>query len=121
MRSIFRLVETAALALVVGMGASSAWSQTTDEKHESNWTVDKVLTTDPFGTIDIDAAGTSADSVKTWAQGRTSSERTELDGRCSVIDDPSYASRYADQARIFCRHYADATNTQGSSPSTTVR
>jgi hypothetical protein len=48
--------------------------------------------------------------MRTWVQGRTVSERSELSGRCSIIADPANASRYSDETQRFCREYMMVAN-----------
>ena len=69
------------------------------------WTADNVTAARPFGDINISAAGTSTESVRTWVQGRSASERAELSGRCAVITNSSNAARYPANAQQFCRSY----------------
>lgn len=69
------------------------------------WTADNVTAARPFGDINIQAAGNTDQSVRTWAQGRSASERAELSGRCAVINNPANSARYAADARQFCTRY----------------
>ena len=74
------------------------------------WTADNVTAERPFGTINTDAAGSTGDSMRTWARGRTPSERSELSGRCSVIANPANASRFSSETQRFCRDYMMVAN-----------
>jgi hypothetical protein len=74
------------------------------------WTADNVTAERPFGAINTDAAGTTSESMRTWAQGRTASERSELSGRCTVITNPTNASRYSSETQRFCRDYMMVAN-----------
>jgi hypothetical protein len=107
MRFASSLATALSAFVAVGLGSSHAWSQQQPQASD-HWTIDRVLTTDPFGAIDVDAAGNSAESIKSWAEARTPAERSELSGRCSVITDPSYAPRFTDFARVLCQRYAEA-------------
>jgi hypothetical protein len=69
------------------------------------WTADNVTAARPFGDINVQAAGTTNDSVRTWAQGRSAPERAELSGRCAVINNPANSARYSADARQFCNRY----------------
>ena len=72
------------------------------------WTADNVSAARPFGTIDVSAAGTTPAQVNTWSQARTAQERSELNGRCSVINNPTYSARYPANAQQFCRTFTTA-------------
>ena len=69
------------------------------------WTANNVTAARPFGDIDIQAAGSTSESVRTWVQTRTAAEREELRGRCEFISDPANTSRYPMNAQTFCRNY----------------
>jgi hypothetical protein len=69
------------------------------------WTANNVTAARPFGDINVSAAGNTTDSMRTWAQGRSASERAELSGRCQVISNSANASRYPADAQQFCRNY----------------
>jgi len=81
-----------------GAGAQTPSSQ-------GPWTADNVTAARPFGDINIQAAGTTTESVRTWVQGRSPAERAELSGRCNVITNPANSSRYDMQTQQFCRNY----------------
>jgi hypothetical protein len=80
------------------------------------WTADNVSAARPFGTIDVSGAGSTTDQVRTWSQARTPQERSELNGRCSVINNPTYTARYPANAQEFCRTF---TTAQASPPPAT--
>ncbi len=111
MRSKARLVEVASFTLAVALGPSYALAQE-NASGQTHWTVDKVLTSHPFDTIDIDSAGNSDASVKAWADLRTQAEREELMGRCGIITNPDYAPRYSTFAQDFCRHFMTVEGSQ---------
>jgi hypothetical protein len=69
------------------------------------WTANNVTAARPFGDINVSAAGNTTESVRTWVQGRSASERAELSGRCQVISSSANASRYPADAQQFCRNY----------------
>ena len=69
------------------------------------WTADNVTAARPFGDINVSAAGNTTESMRTWVQGRSASERAELSGRCQVITNTANASRYPADAQQFCRNY----------------
>ena len=69
------------------------------------WTANNVTAARPFGDINVSAAGNTTASMRTWAQGRSASERAELSGRCEVISNSANASRYPADAQQFCRNY----------------
>ena len=82
------------------------------------WTANNVTAARPFGDINIQAAGTTPDAIRTWSQSRSATERAELQGRCDVIMNPANTSRYDMQAQTFCRNYmmvasADPTGKSG--------
>jgi len=79
------------------------------------WTADNVTAARPFGNIDVSRAGTSADSVRTWSQARSASEKSELTGRCSIISNPANSARYPANAQQFCRNYITASAAPPSS------
>ena len=72
------------------------------------WTADNVSAARPFGTIDVSTAGTTPAQVRTWSDARTPQERNELNGRCSVITNPTYSARYPTNAHQFCRTFTTA-------------
>jgi hypothetical protein len=75
------------------------------------WTADNVTADRPFGAISTDAAGTTPESMRTWAQSRTESEKAELSGRCAVITSSANSSKnYPSQAQEFCRDYMMVAN-----------
>ena len=89
----------------------------------TTFTTDTVSTTNPFGTINVGQAGTTTESIRTWAQGRSASERAELQGRCNVITTEANSSRYPAQAVSFCRNFMTASNANpsGTTGGTTTR
>jgi len=87
-----------------------------------NWSTANVTANDPFGTINVNAAGTTQDSIRSWAQGRSAAERTELMGRCGVISEQGNAQRYPAHAQQFCRNFmASAEQRGGTSGGSTTR
>jgi hypothetical protein len=68
-----------------------------------------VSAADPFGNIDIAAAGMTPETVKAWSKRRSVSEKSELSRRCSIINNPNYTSHYPIQAQLFCRNYITST------------
>jgi hypothetical protein len=75
------------------------------------WTADNVTADRPFGSISTDAAGTTPESMRSWAQSRTESEKAELSGRCAVITSSANSSKnYPSQAQEFCRDYMMVAN-----------
>jgi hypothetical protein len=72
------------------------------------WTADNVSAARPFGAIDVTHAGTTNAEMRTWSQARTPQERSELNGRCSVISNPTYSPRYPADAQQFCRTFTTA-------------
>jgi hypothetical protein len=86
------------------------------------WTADNVTAARPFGNINVSAAGNTTESVRTWVQGRSATERAELSGRCQVITSSTNASRYPADAQQFCRNYmmvASANPPAGKAGTTT--
>jgi hypothetical protein len=69
------------------------------------WTTENVSAEQPFGNIDVSAAGKTTAQVRTWARTRTPMERNELAGRCGVVGDPANSSRYPANAQEFCSTY----------------
>jgi hypothetical protein len=126
-----RLIEIAGAGLLVAFASSSAFAQGAIERGANAvgdavgsagktvgdaltpspgpWTTNNVTAARPFGTIDVSAAGSTTDSVRIWSQGRTASERSELSGRCGVINAPANASLYPANAQQFCRNYLTAS------------
>jgi len=102
-------------------GATGNLGSSGSTSYSTNWNTSTVSTTNPFGTIDINAAGTTPDSIRQWAQGRSATERAELQGRCGVIS--ANAGRYPMQAQTFCRNFMTASNASpgGTPGSTTTR
>jgi hypothetical protein len=132
-----RLIEIAGVGLLVAFASSSdalaqgsakgtaeKGAQTTGKAagdasapSQGPWTADNVTAARPFGNMDVSAAGSSTDSVRTWSQGRTASERNELNGRCAVINNPANTARYPANAQQFCRNYTVASNQAGPTKS----
>ena len=130
-----RLMEMAGVGLLMAFASTSALAQGAIERganavgnaagdvgkgiagavtpSEGPWTADNVSAARPFGAIDVSHAGTSADQMRTWSQTRTPRERSELNGRCSVINNPTYSTRYPTDAQQFCRTF---TTAQASPP-----
>ena len=80
-----------------GAGANTA--------SQGPWTSDNVTAARPFGELNITAAGTTNQSVSSWAQQRTPAERAEIMGRCEVITNAQNSSRFMPDAVAFCRTY----------------
>jgi hypothetical protein len=86
------------------------------------WTANNVTAQRPFGDINVSSAGTTTETVRTWAQQRSPAERAEISGRCTVITNAGNASRYPADAQQFCRNYmmvASANPPSGKGPTTT--
>ena len=64
------------------IGGSTAKSAGANAPSLGPWTADNVTAARPFGEINIMAAGTTTQSISTWAGQRTPAERAELSGRC---------------------------------------
>jgi len=102
-------------------GAQTSGSQSTTKSSGANapssgpWTADNVTAARPFGDININAAGTTQQSVMVWVQQRTPAERAELTGRCQVITNASNASHYTADAQQFCRNYMMVASANPSS------
>jgi hypothetical protein len=125
-----RLIEIAGVGLLVAFASASALAQGAIERGVNQagkavgdagraaadavtpspgpWTADNVSAARPFGTIDVSDAGTTTAQVQTWSQARTPQERNELNGRCSVINNPTYSARYPANAQQFCRTFMTA-------------
>src|SRR5678816_3305621 len=95
------LVEIAGVVLLVTLASSSASAQRanlappTKEVHRPrHWTAYTVTVERPFGKLDVAAAGSSVETVRLWALGRSVSERDELNGRCAFITTHANALRY---------------------------
>ena len=132
-----RLIEIAGAGLLIAFTSSTALAQGAIEKGANAvgnaagdaaravgdaltpspgpWTADNVTAARPFGNIDVSGAGTSTDSVRTWSQARTASERSELSGRCGIINNPANSARYPANAQQFCRSYLTASAAPPSS------
>jgi hypothetical protein len=74
-------------------------------KQAPHWSASNVSTEQPFGNIDVAAAGSSVESVRLWSFGRSVSERNEINGRCAVITTPANAARFSPSDQQFCRNY----------------
>ena len=127
MRLKSRLIEFASIGLLVAFAASDTFAQGAQPGGQESkgagasagasaagkagapssgpWTADNVTAARPFGDISVAAAGNTNDSVRTWSQGRSASERAELSGRCGVINSPANAARYPADAKQFCSTY----------------
>lgn len=99
-----------AAAGAVKSGAEAAASAVTGS---ANWTAENVSAAMPFGSIDVGAAGTTPNSVGTWVNGRSDAEKAELTGRCNIITNRTYSSRYPASAATFCRNLQTAQNSAG--------
>ena len=117
-----RLIEIASVGLLVAFASSDALAQggATGRAGASSgpWTANNVTAARPFGTIDVSRAGSSAESVRTWSQGRSATERTELTGRCEFITTPANAARYGAGDQQFCRNYMTVGSARRISPGT---
>jgi len=102
-------------------GAQTSGSQSTQKSAGATapsagpWTADNVTAARPFGDINVNAAGTTQQSVMVWVQQRTPAERAELTGRCQVITNANNASRYPADAMQFCRNYMMVASANPSS------
>lgn len=132
-----RLIEIAGISLLIAFASSNVLAQGAVERgakavgnaagdaaravgdaltpSPGPWTADNVTAARPFGNIDVSGAGSSTDSVRTWSQARTASERSELNGRCSIISNPANSARYPANAQQFCRNYVTASAAPPSS------
>lgn len=97
-------------ATIAPTGAAEEDRERTAELSSGPWTSDNVTAERPFGSINIDAAGNTSESMRTWAQTRSPAERAELSGRCGIIANPSNASRYTADTQRFCRDYMMVAN-----------
>jgi hypothetical protein len=80
-----------------------------------SFTVQSVDPVMPFGSINIAAAGANNASISSFAGDLSAAQKSELSGRCAVINDTANAARYPDNAKTFCRAYLTAAV---SAPST---
>jgi|SRR5215471_2087920 len=110
--------ETESAANSAGRAVNSAANSTANAVNTAvgNYTANNVSAATPFGTMDITPAGTTPQSVGTWYNSRTPAEQAELRGRCSVITNNTYASRYPATAAAFCRNMQTAQNTLPPTP-----
>jgi hypothetical protein len=92
-------------ALGAGASAGATGKAGASTASQGPWSANNVTAARPFGDISIEAAGTTNESVRTWAQSKSASERAEISGRCEVITDASNSSRYPMNAQAFCRTY----------------
>jgi len=68
-------------------------------------TAESVDPAKPFGELDVTAAGATGDEIKTFFNGLTPEQQTELQQRCGVIMDPVHQERYAEEtATTLCRN-----------------
>ncbi len=118
-----RLIEIAGVGLLVALVSADAFAQRANvpgapAPSAGPWTANNVTATRPFGSIDVSRAGASAESVRTWSQGRSGTERAELTGRCEFITTPANAARYRAGDQQFCRNYMTVGSARRISPGT---
>ena len=116
-----RLIGIAGVGLFVALASADAFAQRAGPPGASTpstgpWTANNVTATRPFGGIDVSRAGASAESVRTWSQGRSATERAELTGRCEFITTPANAARYRAGDQQFCRNYMMVGSARRVSP-----
>ena len=106
-----------------GKGTTGPGASSTSGSSAGSYTANNVTAVRPFGDIDVRAAGSTDQSVRTWAQGRSAAERAEISSRCQVITNASNASRYPMDAQQFCRTYmmTASANPAGKSGTTNTR
>jgi hypothetical protein len=115
------LIEIAGVGLLVALTSADALAQRSNVPGATGpsagpWTANNVTAARPFGSIDVSRAGSSAESVRTWSQGRSGTERAELTGRCEVITTPANAGRYRAGDLQFCRNYMMVGSARSISP-----
>ena len=123
MKLTSRLIGTAGVGLLVALASAEALAQRANVPGASTpsagpWTANNVTAARPFGSIDVSRAGASAESVRTWSQGRSATERAELTGRCEFITTPANAARYRAGDQQFCRNYMMVGSARRISPGT---
>ena len=111
------LIGIAGMGLLIALTSADAFAQRANNVPSGGpWSANNVTATRPFGSIDVSRAGSSAESVRTWSQGRSATERTELNGRCDVITTPANAGRYRPGDLQFCRNYMTVGSARRISP-----
>jgi len=114
------LIGIAAMGLLAALTSADALAQRANNVPSAGpWTANNVTATRPFGSIDVSRAGSSAESVRTWSQGRSATERAELTGRCDVITTPANSGRYRPGDLQFCRNYMMVGSARQISPGPT--
>ena len=118
-----RLTVIAGVGLLFALASADAFAQRAGPPGASApsagpWTANNVTAARPFGGIDVSRAGSSAESVRTWSQGRSGTERAELTGRCEFITTPANAARYGAGDQQFCRNYMMVGSARRISPGT---
>ena len=118
MKLTSRLIGIAGVGLLVALASAGAFAQRAGPPGTSSgpWTANNVTAARPFGSIDVSRAGASAESVRTWSQGRSATERAELTGRCEFITTPANAARYGAGDQQFCRNYMMVGSARRISP-----
>ena len=123
MKLTSRLIGIAGGGVLVALASAEAIAQRANVPGASTpsagpWTANNVTAARPFGSIDVSRAGASAESVRTWSQGRSATERAELTGRCEFITTPANAARYRAGDQQFCRNYMMVGSARRISPGT---
>ena len=123
MKLTSRLIGIAGVGLLVALASAEAFAQRANVPRAATpsagpWTANNVTAARPFGSIDVSRAGASAESVRTWSQGRSATERAELTGRCEFITTPANAARYRAGDQQFCRNYMMVGSARRISPGT---
>ena len=116
-----RWIDIAGIGLLIAVASSDALAQRATSGAPTSpsagpWNANNVTAARPFGAIDVSRAGSSAEAVRTWAQGRSGTERAELAGRCEFITTPANAHRYGATDQQFCRNYMMVGSARRISP-----
>jgi hypothetical protein len=85
MKGIATLLASAALMTVAGVSGAMAQDAAAAGPSTLKWNSTNVDPANPFGDIDVTAAGSTAAEVETYLAGLSGDQVIELLGRCSVI------------------------------------
>jgi hypothetical protein len=102
------VIVSAALALALSAG--SAFAQANDpgdaagqgEALQERFSIDNVMSDDPFGEIDVDMAMVG-DQLRDWGSGLNEEQRIEVTERCGVIT--GNPANYDTSAVNFCNEF----------------
>jgi hypothetical protein len=98
-------LPNAGAAAGAGAGASAGGASA----GANSFTAANVDPASPFGSISITGAGAANANMSTFMAGLTASQKTELAGRCGVINDTANSAKYQQNAKDFCKAWQTAS------------